>query len=88
MIQTASEIRCGPSDRSIPPFAFIVMGKRQPFPMKSDTGVVVFEGETDMGSARYGGKHRQELSEIGANAFQNLQRLLCARHSSRSRTSI
>ena len=35
----------------IPPFAFTMIGNRQPVPIKSGAGVVVFEVETDMGSA-------------------------------------
>lgn len=87
MTQIASDMRCGPFDQLIPPFAFTVIGNCQPVPMKSVAGVVVFEGETDMGSARYGGKRRLEFREIGADAFQDLQWPLCARHSGRNRTS-
>jgi len=73
MIQIASEIRSGPSDQLIPPFAFTVIGKRQPVPIKSGDEILVFEGETDMGSAGYGREQRLEFGEIGADAFQDLQ---------------
>jgi len=88
MTQMASDIRSGPSDQSIPPFAFTMIGKRQPVPTKSGDEVLVFEDETDMGSARYGREQRLEFGEIGADAFQDLQWPLCARHPNRNRTSI
>ena len=88
MIQMASEMRSGPEDQLSPPFAFTVIGKRQPVPTKSGDEVLVFEDETDMGLARYGREQRLELGEIGADAFQDLQWPRCARHPNRSRTSV